>query len=128
MAVGTACNEQWILTATFLFAALPFMILGVLRTGVEGIEKGRAETDEESVTVKEESRTMSESIDKLCIFLTSGKTFTFRNVCIETDNQTVLVFNYVAQSDGDVKRATVYKEHVAVVSVTMKEQGDGGER
>lgn len=53
----------------------------------------------------------------LTIFLKSGRTFTFRNVTVDTDNETVLVFRYVAMSDGAPKTATFYKGNVAGVGV-----------
>ncbi len=54
----------------------------------------------------------------LCIFLNTGHTFTFRNVEIITDNETVVVFKYTAMSDGKSKEATFYKQHIAGVAVT----------
>jgi len=54
--------------------------------------------------------------DSICLFLNSGKTFTFRQVEIEHDNQAAITFKYSAMSDGKVKVATFYKENVAGVS------------
>lgn len=54
----------------------------------------------------------------LCIFLNSGHTFTFRNVEVIADNETVVVFKYTAMSDGKSKEATFYKQNVAGVAVT----------
>ena len=54
--------------------------------------------------------------ENLCIFLTSGKTFSFKNADILTDNESVMVFSYYAMSDGKLKRATFYKSNVAGVS------------
>lgn len=45
----------------------------------------------------------------VCLFLPSGKTFTFRNATIVTDNETVLVLDYKAMSDGKKKTITVQK-------------------
>jgi hypothetical protein len=56
---------------------------------------------------------------KLCIFLTSGKTFTFLDVTVITDNEYALTFVYSAMSDGLTKRATFYKSQVAGVSTTQ---------
>ena len=52
----------------------------------------------------------------LCLFLTSGKTFTFREVEVVHDNETAITFFYKAMSDGEQKKATFYKQHVAGVS------------
>ena len=43
------------------------------------------------------------------IFLTSGHTFTFRNVRNIVDNETTVSFEYVAMSDGNVKKVVFYK-------------------
>lgn len=45
----------------------------------------------------------------LCIFMESGHTFTFKNVQIQTDNENVLVFDYIAMSDGHAKVAVFSK-------------------
>lgn len=57
-------------------------------------------------------------IPSLCIFLVSGRTFTFRSVTIEHDNESAITFTYEAMSDGRRKRATFIKLHVAGVSRT----------
>lgn len=49
----------------------------------------------------------------LCIFLTSGKTFSFKGISIVTDNESVLVFNYTAMSDLRSKTATFLKRNMA---------------
>ncbi len=54
----------------------------------------------------------------LCIFLVSGRTFTFRNVVVAQDNEAVIQFKYKAMSDGKEKTATFSKQNVAGVSVT----------
>jgi hypothetical protein len=51
--------------------------------------------------------------NKLVIFLNSGKTFTFRDITITTNNETALCFDYVAMSDGGVKHATFYVHNMA---------------
>ncbi len=48
------------------------------------------------------------------IFLTSGHTFTFRDVRNVIDNETTISFDYVAMSDGSVKRVVFYKYAGAV--------------
>jgi uncharacterized protein YbaA (DUF1428 family) len=55
----------------------------------------------------------------LCVFLPSGRTYSFKNVIIVTDNETVIVFSYAAMSDGKTKRATFYKNMVAGISTYM---------
>lgn len=58
------------------------------------------------------------SFSILCVFLNTGHTFTFRNVEVITDNETVVVFKYTAMSDGRSKTATFYKQNVAGVALT----------
>ena len=48
----------------------------------------------------------------ICLFIPTGRTFTFRNARITTDNETVLVIEYVAMSDGRPKTITVQKTQV----------------
>ena len=62
---------------------------------------------------------MSDTLDILCVFLTSGKTFTFRYVTILSDNEFAIKFAYNAMSDGLEKEATFYKANVAGVSKTF---------
>lgn len=54
----------------------------------------------------------------VCMFLTSGKTFTFRDATIATDNEYAVVVDYVAMSDGKEKRATFYKANVAGMAIS----------
>ncbi len=58
--------------------------------------------------------------DIVCIFLPTGKTFTFRNVKMLTDNESVLMFSYSAMSDGKTKVATFPKNTFVGWSVTPK--------
>lgn len=53
----------------------------------------------------------------LCLFLATGRTFTFKDVELIQDNETAVVFEYTAMSDGKKKKATFYKDHVAGVSL-----------
>lgn len=55
----------------------------------------------------------------LCIFLTSGKTFTFKNVHITQDNESVLVFVYTAMSDSKLKEGTFFKANMAGMSIKI---------
>ena len=48
-------------------------------------------------------------LQSLCIFTPTGRTYTFRNVTIVQDNETVLVFSYKAMSDGNEKVGTFFK-------------------
>jgi len=57
----------------------------------------------------------------LCIFTPVGRTYTFKNVKVFCDNETVLQFGYVAMSDGKTKIATFPKATLCGWSVTPKE-------
>jgi hypothetical protein len=61
---------------------------------------------------------VNDTLDILCLFLTSGRTFTFRYVTILSDNEYEIRFAYNAMSDGLEKEATFYKAHVAGVAKT----------
>ena len=54
----------------------------------------------------------------ICLFMVSGKTFTFKNVEITSDNETTLAFTYKAMSDGLAKTFIGRKEALAGYSVT----------
>lgn len=54
----------------------------------------------------------------LCIFTNTGRTYTFKNVKMVCDNETVLVFDYAAMSDGKSKTATFPKATLCGWSVT----------
>lgn len=55
----------------------------------------------------------------ICLFIPTGRTFTFRDAKITIDNETVLVIEYVAMSDGKVKRVTVQKSQIVGWAVTL---------
>lgn len=55
----------------------------------------------------------------ICIFLPTGKTFTFRDAWIALDNENVLEIAYTAMSDGRSKRATFQKSAIAGWAVTQ---------
>jgi len=55
--------------------------------------------------------------ESLCIFTPMGKTFTFKDVNITCDNETMLVFIYAAMSDGKVKTGTFQKNTICGWSV-----------
>ena len=59
----------------------------------------------------------------VCLFLPTGKTFTFRNAYVETDNETMLVVSYTAMSDGKAKRLIVQKSAIVGYAVTLTEGG-----
>ena len=61
---------------------------------------------------------MNDTLDILCLFLTSGRTFTFRYVTILSDNEYAVTFAYNAMSDGLEKEATFYKANLAGVAKT----------
>lgn len=54
----------------------------------------------------------------LHIFTDSGHTFTFHNVTIKVDNESSLVFEYGALSDGRVKVAEFSKHRIIGFSMT----------
>ena len=56
----------------------------------------------------------------ICIFTPTGRTYTFKNVTMVCDNETVLQFSYKAMSDGKDKVATFPKSGIAGWSVTPK--------
>jgi len=56
----------------------------------------------------------------LCIFTPTGKTYTFREVKLLCNNETVLVFDYSAMSDGKSKVATFPKATICGWSLTEK--------
>ena len=53
-----------------------------------------------------------------CIFTPHGKTFSFKNIEVVTDNETVLVFTYKAMSDGLAKTHTALKANIVGYSLT----------
>ena len=57
----------------------------------------------------------------LCIFTHTGRTYTFKEVRITCDNETILQFSYSAMSDGKDKIATFPKNAICGWSVTPKE-------
>lgn len=60
-------------------------------------------------------------LKSICLFLESGNTFTFRDVTITTDNETVIAFKYTAMSDSGKKSMLVYKSQIIGYSVTEYE-------
>ncbi len=63
---------------------------------------------------------MKEKLESICFFLDTGRTFTFRDVELVTDNETVWVIRYKAMSDGHGKTATFYKSRVVGVAKLAK--------
>ena len=57
-------------------------------------------------------------IEILCIFTESGHTFTFKDVTIICNNETVLDFNYKAMSDGFEKQGTFLKSRIVGWSIS----------
>ena len=53
----------------------------------------------------------------ITIFLESGKTFTFHGVEILSNNETGIVFTYVAVSDNKKKKGTFYKPGMVGFSI-----------
>ena len=58
--------------------------------------------------------------DILCIFTPTGRTYTFRDVKMVCDNETVLQFSYSSMSDDRYKTATFPKATLCGWSVTPK--------
>lgn len=54
----------------------------------------------------------------ICIFTDSGNTFTFRDIEILHDNESVIQFSYRAMSDGLEKIATFPKANICGWSLT----------
>ncbi len=52
----------------------------------------------------------------ICIFMSSGRTFTFHGVKIISDNENAIRFSYTAMSDGKEKIADFYKWNIVGVS------------
>lgn len=60
----------------------------------------------------------------ICIFLPSGKTFSFHDCTITVDNESFLQFWYAAMSDGQQKEAHFPKTNIAGWSITYYEEMD----
>ena len=56
----------------------------------------------------------------ICIFIGSGKTFTFKNIEMLCDNESIIQFSYRAMSDGLEKIATFPKSNICGWSLTEK--------
>jgi len=61
--------------------------------------------------------------EMLCIFTPMGKTFTFKDAEIVVDNETMLVFNYIAMSDGKSKKGIFQKNAICGWSIIEGEVG-----
>ncbi len=57
----------------------------------------------------------------ICIFLNSGRTYSFKNCKVLIDNETVISFSYTAMSDGKEKVVTFYKVNFAGVAMHKAE-------
>ena len=53
----------------------------------------------------------------VCLFLPTGRTYTFRDATVIQDNETVLVLKYIAMSDAHEGFLTVQKSAVVGWSV-----------
>jgi hypothetical protein len=65
-----------------------------------------------------EETIMDKTYLSICIFLSSGKTFSFLDITILTDNESTISFKYTAMSDGRTKTATFPKKGIAGWSLT----------
>lgn len=62
------------------------------------------------------------NIKTLCLFLPTGRTFTFKDVVLTTNNETVLVFDYRAMSDGEGKTMTVFRDSIVGYSIMSEDE------
>jgi hypothetical protein len=53
----------------------------------------------------------------ICLFCPTGYTFTFRDIDLLIDNESTIIFNYIAMSDGKKKIATFYKDTLVGASL-----------
>jgi len=58
-----------------------------------------------------------DNFKSLCIFTEYGCTYTFKDVTILVDNESILAFEYLAMSDESTKIATFSKLRIAGYSV-----------
>ena len=56
--------------------------------------------------------------ESLCIFLVSGRTYSFKNVSNVVDNENCIAFEYTAMSDGKAKKGVFYKYNGTVAGVS----------
>jgi len=61
--------------------------------------------------------------ETICIFTQQGKTFTFRDVNIVINNETMLIFKYTAMSDGLRKMGNFPKNTICGWSTKEQLQG-----
>ena len=57
-------------------------------------------------------------VGNVVVFLVSGRTYTFRDVCNIVDNENCISFSYEAMSDGKNKKVTFYKYNGTVAGVS----------
>ena len=56
-------------------------------------------------------------VKSVCIFTDSGRTYTFKDVTITCDNESVIAFSYKAMSDGNTKTGTFLKSRIVGWSI-----------
>lgn len=61
---------------------------------------------------------MSAVYETVCLFLPTGRTFTFRDVTVACDNETFLILEYASMKDGKTKRAIIQKAAIVGWSLT----------
>ena len=54
----------------------------------------------------------------ICIFTQTGRTYSFKDITIVCDNETVISFSYKAMSDGNKKVATFQKNMICGWSIS----------
>lgn len=63
-------------------------------------------------------RTLPAEKPKVHVFLESGNTYTFEGYVAPESNESVLLIEYTAMSDGRKKRAVFYTSHIVGYSFT----------
>jgi len=66
----------------------------------------------------EDEKTCEASKENICIFLVSGRTYSFKGVYDVVDNENCISFSYRAMSDGKVKSGVFYKYNGAIAGVS----------
>jgi len=66
--------------------------------------------------------------ESICFFLTSGRTFTFRDAVVVGDNESEVFIHYIAMSDGKTKAARFSKQHVAGIAYCEEQKTYTGGR
>ena len=79
--------------------------------------KHEPEPEPDIVDTEEDIMDNEDPVKKLVVFLATGRTFTFKEVAITCQTESVLGFTYTSQSDGKEKEASFSMDHVAGISI-----------